>query len=80
MGLFGTEKASQGLTDEAVAMVETYYRGRGLDPSAHRLSDSEGSGWWLTEGSARVYIFVQDSPTGSVLRITSPLVFLPKKD
>ncbi|HEY9714028.1 MAG TPA: YbjN domain-containing protein, partial [Chroococcales cyanobacterium] len=27
-----------------------------------------------------VYIFVQDSPNGAVLRITSPLVYLPKQN
>jgi len=80
LGLFGTHKVSRGLTDEAVAMVETYYRHRGLDPTEHELSGSEGYGWWLTEGSAKIYIFIQDSPNGAVLRITSPLVFLPQRN
>jgi len=80
MGLFGTQKVSRGLCDEAVHMVETYFRHRGLNPSDHELSGSEGCGWWLTEGSAKVYVFIQDSPNGAVLRITSPLVFLPNKN
>jgi len=77
MGLFGAQKVSKGLCDEAVAMVETYFRNRGLQPSEQELTGSEGFGWWLTEGSAKVYVFVQDSPNGAVLRITSPLVFVP---
>jgi hypothetical protein len=77
MGLFGAQKVSKGLSDEAVAMVETYFRNRGLQASEHELSGSEGCAWWLTEGSAKVYVFVQDSPNGAVLRITSPLVFVP---
>ncbi|MGH9550826.1 MAG: YbjN domain-containing protein [Terriglobales bacterium] len=80
MGLFGTQKANKGLCEDAVAMVETYFRHRGLAPSDHELSGSEGCGWWLIEGSAKVYVFVQDSPNGAVLRITSPLVFLPERN
>jgi hypothetical protein len=78
MGLFGTQKVSRGLADEAVAMVETYYQHRGLDAHDHQLTGSDGYGWWLTEGSAKIYIFVQDAPNGAVLRITSPLVFVPE--
>jgi Putative bacterial sensory transduction regulator len=80
MGLFGTHKVSKGLADEAVAMVETYYHHRGLDVHDHQLSGSEGHGWWLTEGSAKIYIFVQDGPNGAVLRITSPLVYVPTQN
>ncbi|HEY9785131.1 MAG TPA: YbjN domain-containing protein [Candidatus Obscuribacterales bacterium] len=78
MSLFGTQKVSKGLAEEAVSMVESYFRRRGLDLNQHQLAGSEGFGWWLVEGSAKVYIFVQDSPNGAVLRITSPLVYLPK--
>ena len=77
MGLFGTEKISKRLTDEVVGMVETYYRHRGLDHKQHELQGSEGCGWWLTEGSAKVYIFVQESPSGALIRITAPLVYIP---
>ena len=80
MGLFGAQKVSNGLCDEAIAMVETYFRNRGIQPNEAELAGNEGTGWWLTEGSAKVYIFVQDSPNGAVLRITSPLVFLPDRN
>ena len=59
-------------------MVEQYFRRRGLDPNEHCLKDAAGYGWWITEGSAKIYVFIQDSPHGAVLRITSPLVFLPQ--
>ncbi|HMO24048.1 MAG: YbjN domain-containing protein [Cyanobacteriota/Melainabacteria group bacterium] len=78
MGLFGTQKISQGQAQDAVAMVEQYFRRRGLDPNEHCLKDAAGYGWWITEGSAKIYVFIQDSPHGAVLRITSPLVFLPQ--
>ncbi len=77
MSLFGTQKVNHGAASEAVSMVEAYFRKRGLDPAEHSLSDAQGYGWWLTEGSAKIYIFVQVSQHGAVLRITSPLVFLP---
>ena len=77
MGLFGTEKVSKGLTDEVISMVEEYYRHRGLDHKQFEMQGSEGAGWWLVEGSAKVYIFVQDSPSGALVRITSPLVYIP---
>lgn len=77
MGIFGTKKASHGTVEEVAHMVEQYYKKRGLDPAQHELEGSEGYGWWVTEGSARVYIFVQDTNTGPVLRITSPLVHVP---
>src|SRR5262249_14603257 len=80
MSLFGTHKVSKGLAEEAVSMVESYFRRRGLSLTEHQLAGSEGYGWWLTEGSAKVYVFVQDSPNGAVLRITSPLVYLPEGD
>ena len=80
MGLFGAQKVNRGQCDDAVAMVETYFRQRGFDPTAQELAGSEGCGWWLTEGSAKVYILLQDNQGGAVLRITSPLVFVPEKN
>lgn len=80
MSLFGTQKLSQGAASDAVNMVEQYFRRRGLDPADHALRDAQGYGWWLTEGSAKVYVFVQVSQHGAVLRITSPLVFVPEQN
>jgi len=77
MGLFGAEKRSHGLTTEAKTMVETYFSRRSLDHREHELKDSGGLGWWLIEGSAKVYIYVQDGPQGASLRITSPIVDIP---
>ncbi len=80
MGLFGTHKVGKGLTEDAVGMVDNYFSRRGLELGKHQLKGSEGYGWWLTEGSAKVYVFIQDSPNGAVLRITSPLVHLPEQN
>lgn len=78
MGLFGAQKVSGGTIEEVAHMVERYFRDRGLDPKTREIAGAEGCGWWLTEGSAKVYIFVQDSPAGPVVRITSPIVFIPE--
>ncbi len=78
MGLFGTKRASHGTVGEVAHMIEHIFKKRGLDPTQHQLEGSEGYGWWITEGSARIYIFVQETNTGPVLRITSPLVHVPE--
>jgi hypothetical protein len=82
MGLFNTHHASKGTVPEVVEMVETYYRHRGLNPEDHRLHDSQDVGWWLREGSAEVFIIIQNSQdnSGAVLRISSPLVFVPTEN
>jgi len=77
MGIFGAQKVSHGLAAEAKGMVEAYFQRRGLNPVDHVLSDANGLGWWLMEGSAKIFVFVQDGPQGAILRLTSPLVHIP---
>jgi Putative bacterial sensory transduction regulator len=77
--MFGTHHAAKGTIDEVGHMVEHYYKARGLDPKQHEIEGAAGCGWWLTEGSARIYIFIQDAPGGPVIRITSPIVTIPQK-
>lgn len=78
--LFGAHKINGATTTEVAHMMQNYFRGRGLDPLKQEIPGAEGCGWWLTEGSAKIYVFVQDSPAGPVLRITSPIVFVPDKN
>lgn len=82
MGLFQHHKISKGTVAEAIEMVEIYLRHRGLNPKEHVLAGiaADEVGWWLQEGSAQVYMVVQDSEdnSGAVLRISAPLVFVPK--
>lgn len=78
--MFGTQKVSLVTLQEVSSMVDNYFRGRGLDTRKQELPGSNGCGWWLTEGSARIYLFIQDSPAGPVLRITSPLVYIPQNN
>jgi hypothetical protein len=77
MGLFGAHKASTGTVADVAHMVERYFHNRGMQASNQELADTGGCGWWLTEGSAQVFVFLQDTPTGPVLRVTSPIVTLP---
>jgi hypothetical protein len=77
MSLFGARMA-QGTIEEVGHMVEHYFKARGLDPKKQQISGAEGTGWWLTEGSARIYIFVQDTSGGPVIRVTSPIVTIPE--
>lgn len=77
MGLFGAQKVKGSTLEEVAGLVQNYFKGRNLDYHKQEIPGSEGCGWWLIEGSARVYIFVQESATGPVLRITSPIVYIP---
>jgi hypothetical protein len=79
-GLFGAQKASGSTIEEVAHLIQNYFKGRNLDYHKQELPGSEGCGWWLTEGSAKVYIFVQDSPVGPVMRITSPIVYIPENN
>ncbi|MBP7862216.1 YbjN domain-containing protein [bacterium] len=78
MVLFGAEKVSHGSAPEAIQMIRQYFSHRGLNPDKHKVTDADDYGYWLTEGSAKIYIFVQESSQDAVLRITSPLVCLPE--
>ncbi len=78
MSLFGAHHAHKGTIEDVGHMITHYFRGRGLDSKNQVIAGSEGCGWWLVEGSARIYIFVQDSAGGPVIRITSPLVTIPE--
>lgn len=80
MGLFGAQKVSGSTLEEVTHLVQNYFKGRGLDHHRQELPGAEGCGWWLTEGSAKIYVFVHDSPAGPVLRITSPIVYIPEKN
>lgn len=77
--MFGHHKTSNGTIEEAVHMVETYFKHRDLDPNQFRLSSQHEYGWWVKEGSALVYIIVQkgNEELRTILRISSPLVYIP---
>lgn len=78
MNLFGTQKVSGRTLEEVAHLVTRYFKSRDLDPQKQSIPASGGSGWWMTEGSAKIYIFIQESPAGPVLRVTSPIVFVPE--
>jgi hypothetical protein len=81
MSLFGTSKVSKGTVDQVATMVHHYFKSRGMDPALQELdakSSASGYGWWLMQGSAKTYIFVQETDSGPVLRITSPIVRVPQ--
>lgn len=80
MGLFGTKKASKVSIDQVVGMVHEYYRRRGLELAGHTVEATEGYGWWITEGSAKVYIFVQEVQGGPVVRVNSPILHFPEEN
>jgi hypothetical protein len=78
MTLSGTQTVGGSTLEEAVQLVEQYFKRRNLDPKQQEIPGSDGHGWWLTEGSAKVNIFVQNTAEGPALRVTSPIVFIPE--
>ena len=78
MGLFGTKKANQTSVSQVVEMVKEYFHRRGEDLGQHEIVGCEGYGWWITEGSAKIYIFIQEDRVGPLLRVNSPVLHLPK--
>ncbi len=79
MGLFGTKTPKKGTVESVVVMLTEYYKRRGLEIDGHGMDgDEESCGWWIKEGSAKVYIFLQEDKSGNVLlRVTSPIVHFP---
>ena len=77
MNLFGTQKVSGRTLEEVAHLVQNYFKSRSLDPQKQAIAGADGCGWWLKEGSAKIYVFIQDSPAGPVLRVTSPIVYIP---
>jgi hypothetical protein len=80
MGLFGTKKSEKVTGHQVVAMVNEYFKRRGLEMKSHGVPGCEGYGWWITEGSAKIFIFVQEDRIGEVLRVNSPILHFPEKN
>lgn len=80
--LFNNNNPSHGTLNEAIHMVEMYFKHRGLNPEQFKLHDSHENAWWIKEGSAEVYITVQsgNEEVGTVLRVSSPLVYIPQNN
>jgi hypothetical protein len=79
MGLFGTAKTVSPTEKEVALMVTKYFERRHLDITGHELKADEGLGWWIAEGSAKVYIFVLEDRKGQVVRITAPILYFPEE-
>ena len=78
MSLLGNPAAKRSM-DDVLHMVEHFFRSRGLKEEDQQIADAEGYGWWLNEGSARIYIFLQEAAGGPVVRVTSPIVYVPQQ-
>lgn len=81
MGLFGTNTkktvVKQTGVKECAKMVQIFLKKVGLNPSEHRIRQPNTLGWWVTHGSAVVYILINQGDTSSTIRVASPILFLP---
>lgn len=80
LGLFGTRRTKPETCEEVAEMIERNFKRRRLDVNAHGLEGCEGYGWNFKEGSAVIYVFVQDEEDGPVIRVTSPIVHFPQSN
>ncbi len=74
MGLFGSRKPPKGTVESVVSMLSEYFKRRNLEIDGHVLdAEHDSCGWWLKEGSAKVYIFLQEDKSGNiVIQVYSP--------
>lgn len=77
MGIFGTKQAKRVSVDEIYKMIAAYYKRRGFDINEHQLAECDGYGWWIMEGSAKVFIFLQEEERGHVIRVNAPVCHFP---
>lgn len=77
MGIFGTKQAKRISVDDAYKMISAYFKRRNFNIDEHLLPEAEGYGWWIVEGSAKVYIFVQEEDRGFVIRVNAPVCHFP---
>ena len=78
MGIFGTKQAKRVSVDETYKMIASYYKRRGFEIDEHQLPECDGYGWWIMEGSAKVYIFLQEEERGHVIRVNAPVCHFPQ--
>ena len=80
MGLFGTHKVSEGMVGQVSKLIENFFSKVRINPHQQAIPSAKGYGWWVQRGSAIVYIFIQESDQGPMLRVVSPIVYLPKEN
>lgn len=77
MGFFGNKKTGLVSSKDLAEMVEKYFKRRGLDVANHVLPPEQGQGWWLDEGSARIYVLTEEDHRGLFVRVTSSIARCP---
>ncbi|HEY9714813.1 MAG TPA: YbjN domain-containing protein [Chroococcales cyanobacterium] len=80
--MFGTKMTvkGKGTPEEVVDMLRKYFERRGLNLNGHEVEGCPGFGYWLTEGSAKIYIFIQECREGPALRVSSPILKFPENN
>ena len=80
MGLFGSRKAAvkETTVKDCIQMIEGFFKKVGLNPNNHRLPQKDTVGWWVTRGSALVYIILAQHSESTTVRIVSPILYLPE--
>jgi len=79
MGLFRSSKKSsrENTVQDCERMVERFLKKVKLNPKEQRLSQGEGLGWWISRGSAVIYIYLNENGHSPTIRIIAPILYLP---
>ena len=79
MAIFGSKSVTEKTLQECEKLVETFFKNEGLNPKEHRVEGAKGT-WWVSRGSAIIYIFVNEAQDMNTLRIASPILYLPHEN
>ena len=65
---------------DAILIVEEAIKCKGVDPSTIRIPPAEGVGWILPADRTALFINLSDHDGLAIMRITSPILFMPPED
>ncbi len=75
-----TNTAPEGSVEKGKQLVEAFISSVGLDPNKQTVQLKKGLGWWLSKGSALIYIFVNEYSNMNTVRIVAPILRLPSEN
>jgi len=80
MGFFSDKNKSELTMKDCTKMVENFFQKVGLNANTSRLQDADTPAWFVTRGSAAVYISLHESDGATSLRVFSPILYLPQEN
>jgi hypothetical protein len=81
MGWFGTTnvEVKERTIQDCIKMIENFFRKIGLNPNEQRIPDRGTYGWFVSRGSAVIFILLNKNDGMTTVRIVSPILYLPQE-